>query len=99
MSTGQVVDQKGEEMTTSAISFQQYLDTLPEQERLACVMTAGEEILKLVPVAHLRAMCSRFESNPQPGKKLPSGNAFDRHTRKARLWLDFIDDLEALAKE
>jgi hypothetical protein len=67
--------------------------------RYAKKMIVIEALLQEVPVDELRHDVVLAES--LEGKKsfpsLPSGAAFETHTRRARLWLDFIDDLAALS--
>jgi hypothetical protein len=67
----------------------------------ALIMGQLEDLLRTLPVEELRHAVALAES--LEGKvsfsRLPSGKSFESHTRKARLWLDFIDDLEALKTE
>lgn len=61
---------------------------------LACIMGDLVDMAQLVPVAKLRHLVAKGEAGAGKIKEvLPSGKSFDQHTIKARLLLDFIDDL------
>ena len=67
----------------------------------AHTMEKIEELLAQIPVEELRQDVVYAES--MEGKvaypALHSGRSFELHTRRARLWLDFIDDWQALLLE
>lgn len=64
------------------------------------LMETIEALVAQLPVNELRADVLLAESQMgQHHRNLPSGNSFDNHTKRARLWLDFLDDLEELRKE
>lgn len=59
---------------------------------LAERMTRLEEQIRDLDLDHLRSVVALGESlQGAQMPDLPSGNPFDRHTLRARLWLDFID--------
>lgn len=72
---------------------------MTNDQKLASVMERLELLLPEVPIGHLRAVVMHGESLVNLNKPdLPSGNAFHRHTQRARLWLDFLDEWTELIK-
>jgi hypothetical protein len=69
--------------------------------RYAHAMEEIERLLGTISVDELRHDVVFAESVEGKMKfpTLPSGHSFESHTRKARLWLDFIDELNALKAE
>jgi len=81
------------------ITFEE-ITKMPDEKRLGFIMELLEQVVPLLPVALLRSLVNNGE--PMIGKphpRLPSGTAFDKRTRQARLWLDLVDGLEQLDEE
>lgn len=70
-----------------------------EDVLLSDVMANLDALLLVMPVAHLRVRVMQAESRNLPDVTLPSGLSLKQQSRKARLWLDLIDEMEALRKE
>ncbi len=72
-------------------------EKMSDHKRMCIIMEQLEAALTFLPVATLRSYVAKGESMIGKGAPaLPSGQPFDKQTRKGRLWLDLIDELERL---